>query len=141
VVSEQNREMVEQLAKAPDLSSLDKEIALMRVIIHEFAEKARGAIETLPEKDPGRFQSDMARMNATCEQIAQLSMVIQRKSAIETAQAVKLTPTLILQFVQIVESIVARYLTKPEDFAAFGRDLRTALPLVGAGGPVGATSE
>ena len=142
VVSAQNREMVDELAKAPDLSSLDKEIALMRVIIHEFSEKTLEAIDAIkgekPEAQAARFQAELSRLQAVQEQIEQLSRVVHRKSAIDTAASVKLTPTLMLQYVQIVEAVIARYITKPEDFAAFGRDLRAALPFVGHVGPDGA---
>jgi hypothetical protein len=145
VVSEQNQAMVEQLAKAPDLSSLDREIALMRVIIHEFSEKTFEAIEAIegekPEANAARFQAGVSRLQAIQEQIEQLSRVVHRKSAIDTAAAVKLTPTLTLQFIQIVEGLVARYVTKPEDYSSFVRELRAALPAVGAGGSAGAAGE
>lgn len=101
--------------------SVDEEIALMRAICADIG-SAGGTDGPFPTKE--------ARQLAVVEIARRIVDAVGKKAQIETMESTKLTPTLILQFAQIMEAVAARHFTKPEDFAAFGRDLRAALPLV-----------
>lgn len=132
VVREQNAALVEQLAKSPDLTSLDKEIALVRVLLHEFAERTKEAMEKMADGD--KVGAELARIEGMGLQIERLSQIIVRKVQIETAQSTKLTPAAINAVVDIIGGIIVQCFTPTADqLARFQVQLRAKLAVGGPG--------
>lgn len=132
VVREQNQALVEQLAKSPDLTSLDKEIALVRVLLHEFAERTKEAMEKMAEGD--RVGAELVRIEGMGLQIERLSQIIVRKMQIETAQATKLTPAVISGVINIIGGILVECFSPNADqLARFQAKIRARFALGGAG--------
>lgn len=132
VVREQNKALVEQLSKAPDLTSLDKEIALVRVLLHEFADRTKEAMEKMAEGD--RVGAELARIEGMGLQIERLSTILVRKMQIETAQATKLTPAVIAGVIDIIGGILVEcFAPNADQLARFQAKLRARFALGGAG--------